>query len=80
MTASVSSSDDSYKITVSIDQEKIKRQNLAHPPHQCYHLHELMSSTNETQDKEYNGLRFPNFSPKKQHIASAKSKEPEIIK
>ena len=39
-----------------------------------------MSSTNETQDKEYNGLRFPNFSPKKPHKDSQHDKEAEIIK
>lgn len=35
---------------MQINQEKLKQYNKAHANNQCYFLHDLMSSTNETQD------------------------------
>jgi hypothetical protein len=63
MTNSLSSSEDSFHVSIQIDHEKISRQNQP-PRNNWYLLHDLMSSTNETQDKDYY-MRFPHVSPNK---------------
>lgn len=65
LTNSMNSSDDSFRVYVQIDQEKIRKQNQEHAHNPCFHLQDVMSSTNETQDKECNALRFPQLSPRK---------------
>lgn len=65
LTNSMNSSDDSFRVYVQIDQEKIRKQNQEHAHNPFFHVQDVMSSTNETQDKECNALRFPQLSPRK---------------
>ena len=66
MTDCFSSSENSFKVTVEIDHEKIHNHNKPSTYNNCYILHELMSSTSETLDKEKNS-RFLQFNKQRRN-------------
>lgn len=51
---------------MQIDREKLKKQNNPQNHNQYYVLHDIMSSTNETQDKESLNMKLQQISPRQQ--------------
>jgi len=69
---------------VQIDHDKIRQQHQAHLNRNYWcPAHDLMSSTNETQDKDYNGIKFQNISSsgaRNDNLQEKKQQNPEVFK